>query len=96
MVKKIMDKKGQMAGGIWALVGVGVAFVVVGLVLAFGQSIMGDIKADFTTDSLEYNSTNSAQLGVAKISTKLPLIGTVIVAVLIIGLLIVGFGRLRM
>lgn len=90
-----MDKKGQMGGGIWALVGIGVAFVVVGIVLAFGLNIMADIKGDFTAGSLEANATADAQEGVAKITAKLPLIGTVVVAVLIIGLLIAGFMGVR-
>lgn len=90
-----MNKKGQLSGGIWSLVGVGVAFVVVGIVLAFGLNIMTDVQGDFTADSLEYNATQDAKLGVAKLTGKLPLMGTVIVAVLIISLLIAGFMRVR-
>lgn len=85
------NKKAQMMNGIWALVTVGVAFVVVGIVLAFGLNIMADIKTDFTANSLEANATTSAQEGISKITEKLPLVGTVVVAVLIISLLIAGF-----
>lgn len=91
-MKQIENKTGQ-AGGVWALVGVGVAFVVVAIVLAFGQSILADIKGDFTADTLEYNSTVSGQEAVSKMSSKLPLVATIIIAVIIIGLLIAGFMR---
>ena len=85
------SKKGQVSGSVWALVGVGVAFVVVTIVLAFGLNITSDIKDDFTANSWEANATQDGIEGMAKFSEKLPLIATVIVAVIIIGLLIAGF-----
>lgn len=86
-----MDKKGQISGSVWALIGVGVAFVVVTLVLAFGLNIASDIKGDFTAGSVEANATQDGIDGMAKLTEKLPLIATVIVAVIIIGLLVSGF-----
>jgi len=86
-----MNKKGQVGGAVWSLVGVAVAFVVVALVLAFGVMILGDTQDDMTASSVEYNATGEGIDAVAKVSAKLPIIATVIVAVIIIGLLIAGF-----
>lgn len=86
-----MNKKGQMSGAVWGIVGVAVAFVVVALVIAFGLMILGDTQADMTADSAEYNATGEGITAVGKLSSKLPIVATVIVAVIIIGLLVAGF-----
>ena len=49
---------------------------------------MGDVKSDMTSNSAEYNASVSAIEGVAKIPEKMPLIATVIVAAIIIGILV--------
>jgi len=72
---------------------IGVTIVVVGLVLAFGLQITGDIQDDMTADSAEYNATADTIDGVGKLSEKLPLIATVVVAVIIIGILVTYFAR---
>ena len=72
---------------------IGVTLVVVGLVLAFGLQITGDIQDDMTADSAEYNATADTIEGVGKLSEKLPLIATVVVAVIIIGILVTYFAR---
>ena len=102
---------------------IGVTLVVVGLVLAFGLEIMGDVKDDIATNtcadttltsynessglcynasntsqtaapaSAEYNATTDGIEGVGKLPEKLPLIATVIVAVIIIGILIRYFTK---
>jgi hypothetical protein len=72
---------------------IGVTIVVVGLVLAFGLQITGDIQDDMTASSAEYNATADTIDGVGKLSEKLPLIATVVVAVIIIGILVTYFAR---
>lgn len=97
---------------------IGVTLVVVGLVLAFGLQILGDVKTDMGTDGCAartdgnttynattglcnngtadstfnpgaaYNGTVDAVTGVAKFPSKIPLIATVVVAVVIIGILV--------
>lgn len=104
-----MNKKGQMSGAVWGLVGVAVAFVVVALVLAFGAMILADTRTDMMPANASYTATCNETSGIytgcdhavltagyglestSKLSDKLPLIATVIVAVIIIGLLIAGF-----
>ncbi len=91
------------------LLPIGVTLIVVGLVLAFGLQILGDMKEgmcgnDFsynstgdvcynattnvTTTTNQWNATVDTITGVAKFPTKMPLIATVVVAVVIIGVLI--------
>jgi len=70
------------------LLPIGMTFVVLGIALAYGLNVMGDVKGDMTVDSMEYNATNHAIEGVAKIPEKLPLIATVVVAAVIIGIIV--------
>lgn len=70
--------------------------IVTGIGIAFGQNIMADISSGFTAGTYEANSTASAQQGVDKLASKLPLIGTVLVAVIVIGLVVTNlFIRFR-
>ena len=67
---------------------IGMTFVVLGIGLAYGLSVMGDVRDDMTANSQEYNATVQATQAVAKIPAKLGLIVTVVLAVVIIGLLV--------
>lgn len=61
-----MNKKGQMSGmsgSVWAIVGVAVAFVVVGLVVAFGNLILGDTRADLIADTTGTTATCNVSSG---------------------------------
>ena len=73
------------------LLPIGVTLVVVTIVLAFGLQILGDIKGDMTASSYEANATADGIEGLAKIPAKLPLIASVVVAVVIIGILVKYF-----
>ena len=70
------------------LLPIGLTFVVVGVGIAYGLNVMGDVKDDMTANSAERNATEDAITGVAKIPKKMPLIATVVVAALIIGILV--------
>lgn len=71
------------------LLPIGLTFVVLGIGLAYGLNVMGDVRDDFTdTTSAEYNATGDAIDGVAKLPEKMPLIATVVVAAVIIGILV--------
>jgi Na+-transporting methylmalonyl-CoA/oxaloacetate decarboxylase gamma subunit len=69
------------------LLGIGMTFVVLGVGLAYGLQVMGDVKTDMTANSAEYNATASAVTGVSKIPEKLPTIATVVIASVILGIL---------
>jgi hypothetical protein len=49
---------------------------------------MGDVQDDMTANSSEANATADAILGVAKIPDKLPMIVTVVIAAVIIGIIV--------
>lgn len=89
-VKMGKNKKGQM-GALGVLPTVAITFVVAAIVLALGLSILSDTKGEFTASSLEANATEAGMEGLAKISDKLPLIGTVVAAVIVIALIVGAF-----
>lgn len=70
---------------------VALGLVVAGILVAFGLQILGDVKGDMTANSAEANATQDAIDGVGNLASKIPLIATIVVAVLIIGLLVGGF-----
>jgi Na+-transporting methylmalonyl-CoA/oxaloacetate decarboxylase gamma subunit len=70
------------------LLPIGMTIVVLGIALAYGLQVMGDVKADMTANSMEANATEDAITAVAKLPEKLPTIVTVVVAAVIIGILI--------
>lgn len=70
------------------LLPLGMTLVVLGIGLAYGLNVMADIKSDFTVNTTEYNATQDAIEGVAKIPEKLPLIATVVIAAVVIGILV--------
>ena len=75
---------------------IGLVLVVTGIALAVGLQIMGDVQDDMTAGSAEANATQSAIEGVAKLPEKMPLIATVVVAAIVIGILVrYLFVRLR-
>lgn len=67
---------------------IGLTFVVLGIGLTYGLNVMGDVQSDQTAGSAEYNASGDAIDGVAKIPEKMPLIATVVVAAIIIGILV--------
>ena len=67
---------------------IGLTLVVTGIGLAYGLNVMGDVKDDMTVNSTEYNATQDALTGIAKLPNKFSLIVTVIVAAILIGILV--------
>jgi len=96
-------KKGQSAFGLNALASAALAFVVTGLVLGFGLQIQGDVRDDqgynvagcntTTTQGCgeDYLAINNSMNGNINIANRLPTIGTIIGAVLLIGILVGAF-----
>lgn len=70
------------------LLPIGITLVVLGIGLAFGLDVMESIQSDMTADGNAYNATSDAIEGVAKLPEKMPLIATVIVAAVVIGILV--------
>lgn len=70
------------------LLPIAMIFVVTVIGIAFGLNIVADVQSDFTTDSAEYNATADGITAIAKITEKLPLVATVVIAALLIGILV--------
>jgi len=81
----MIGKKGFQVGDILPLA---LTIVVAGIGLAYGLSVLGDVKSDMTVDTAEYNATGETIDAVGKFPDKLGLIVTVIVAALLIGILV--------
>jgi predicted RND superfamily exporter protein len=86
-----MKKKGQNMG-IGALIGVGVVFVILSIVLAFGADVVDDVSSDFTENSYADNISNDGLASLETISERQDTLATVVVVTLIIGLLLTGLG----
>lgn len=67
---------------------IALTLVVVGIGTAYGLDVLSDINDDFTAGTLEANATDDAMEGVAKLPSKLPIIASVVVAAIIIGILV--------
>ena len=70
------------------LLPIGLTLVVLGIGLSYGLTVMEDVQDDQTVNSNAYNASGDAIEGIAKLPEKLPLIVTVIVAAVIIGILV--------
>lgn len=62
--------------------------VVAGIGMAYGLSVLSDVKGDMTAGTAEYNATGETITAVAKFPSKLGLIVTVVVAAILIGILV--------
>ena len=87
-----MDKRAKLA--IQDLIPVGLVMVVAGIILAFGAQVTGDVSEDFTANSYEANISDNALEGLDNLSNRMPTIGLVAAIVIVIGLLVSGFGYL--
>jgi hypothetical protein len=74
--------------GIQELLPVAMLLVVTTIGAAFGLNVLSDVRDDFTANTEEYNATSDGIEGVAKIPSKMPLIATILVAALVIGILV--------
>ena len=70
------------------LLPIALVIVVAGIGLGYGLNVLGDVRTDMTSGSDEELALNNTIEGVSKIPEKLPLIVTVIVAAIIIGILV--------
>jgi ABC-type spermidine/putrescine transport system permease subunit II len=68
-----------------------VTFVAIGVLLAFGLNVQGTIGNSFTAGSYEKNATNNALQANDNLSKNLPILGTIIVAAVVIGVLVKAF-----
>lgn len=91
---KVEQKKYYMSfGDLWPFVmGIGILGIGIPILL----SIQVDVSSDFTAGSVEYNASQDAIEGTANVSGRLPTMGLVGGAAVLIGLLVTAFGVYRM
>lgn len=70
------------------LLTVAITFVVIAVAIVIGTNITGDLRADFTDNSAEYNATIHGDTALRNISSKLGLLATVIVFAILLGIVI--------
>lgn len=70
------------------LMPIAMIFVVTVIGIAFGLNITADVQEDFVVDSAEYNATADGITAISKLTEKLPLVATVVIAAVLIGILV--------
>lgn len=85
------EKKGQMSMGLNSLFSVGIIIIALIVLLAFGAKIVTDIGSGFTAGSTSKNITDEGVVNIRTINDYVPTLVSVVIAVIVIGLLVVGF-----
>ena len=75
------------------LAGIAITFVVVAFVVSMGATILGDLQAEQTADSYEYNVTGEGLEAMETFGQWLPTLALVVIAAIIIGVLVYYLGR---
>ena len=102
-----MNKKGQAFGavaGVTGLVSLAIIFVIYAIVSSYGAEIVGDTGDDFVTNTAgcnatvktacgtEYNITQNSLNGIDATAEKMPTVGRIVVAAIIITVILAAFG----
>ena len=73
------------------LVGIGVLFVVIAIVLAFGGKILDKLNETNTANSAAKNATDNGLKSINEFASWLPTLAIVVVAAIIIGIVVSYF-----
>ena len=74
---------------------IAIALVVAAVILGMGATILEKIQGTQTTDGVAYNSSGFGLIGMNTMAEFIPTIAIVAVAAIIIGIILVFFGRGR-
>ena len=95
-MKQIMKgKKAQRGFSISDLGTIAIALVVAVVILGLGGTILETLQADQTVNGSAYNSTAYGLTGIGTMSSFIPTIAIVAVSAIVIGIILVFFGRGR-
>jgi len=75
----------KAASGIDLLGVLAIGFVVAGVTIAIGAKVIADVEATMTSGSDAQLAADNASVALANISDNLPLVGTVVGLVIVIG-----------
>ena len=95
MTKLNKNKRGQRAFTIADLGTIAIALVVAAVILGMGSTILEKIQNTQTTDGVAYNASGFGLQGMIAIAEFIPTIAIVAVAAIVIGIILVFFGRQR-
>ena len=74
----------------------GMLFIAVaGIAGAYTLSVESSVRNGFTANSLEYNATTNAMTGISNVTSEFDLVGTIVVAIVILGLIFGLFQYVR-
>jgi hypothetical protein len=68
-----------------------VTFVAIGVLISFGLNVQTSVRNGFTTNSYEYNASQNAILANTNLSSNLPILGTILIAAIVVGVLVRSF-----
>jgi type II secretory pathway component PulF len=83
---KMRSKKGFTVG---ALMPLAITFVVIAIAIGLGATVLADIQATQTADTVAYNATGSGLESLGTFSGWLPTVALIIIASVIIGIIVV-------
>ena len=91
-MQRIVDRmKGPMnKRGLFNQTGMIIGFVVLVITAAIVALVVANIQTSFATGTAQYNTTSNGLLAFSNYAALLPVVGTVLVAVLILSLVIGG------
>ncbi len=92
---KHLNKLGQRAFTISDLGTIAIALVVAAVILGMGATILAKLKDGQTVNGTAYNTSNFGIQGMTTIAEFIPTIAIVAVAAIVIGIILVFFGRPR-
>ena len=90
-----MNKKAQRSFSISDLGTIAIALVVAAVILGMGATILEKLRGMQTTDEVAYNATGYGLTGLSTMAEFIPTIAIVAVAAIVIGIIVVFFGRPR-
>lgn len=90
-----LNKKGQRSFSINDLGTIAIALVVAAVILGMGSTILEKLQTSQTINGSAYNTSGFGLTGMVTIAEFIPTIAIVAVAAIVIGIILVFFGRQR-
>ena len=92
---KHFNKRGQRSFTISDMGTIAIGLVVAAVILGMGATILSKLKDSQTINSTAYNTSNFGIQGMTTMAEFIPTIAIVAVAAIVIGIILVFFGRPR-
>lgn len=90
---KLLGKKAQRGFTINDLGTIAISLVVVAIIIGLGATILESIQDDQVVNSTAFNTSGFGLTGMNTLASYIPTIALVAVAAIVIGIIIVFFGR---